>query len=113
MSENDNFIKLRDSNPYRYGKLIIFDDGTTELYRDVIEWGGEETDTYYQVKEGDVADKIAWLVYKNYVVKPEWYWWIICDVNNIENPLDLSDYVGQELLIPDIILFLLKIKNSK
>jgi len=103
----DNLIEVSQSNLYQNGTIIIFDNGEKELVRDRVEWKGSVNDTYYRVRQNDFIDLIAYNVYKDLVENPEFYWWLIADANDIENSLDISEFVGQEILIPDIFTFLL------
>ena len=112
VSFNNSVIKLRESNPYRNGEIQVFPNGDQELVRKKIIWNGGENDRYYTVRDTDTLDKIAWSQYKDIVDKPEWYYWVIADANEIENPLDLSDYIGDEIVIPDIQLFLLTSESN-
>ena len=110
---NNNKLKLRESNPYAYGRVEVYPSGLTELNRTKIDWKGEETDRYHTVKIGEDLDAIAYDYYKGIVDKPEWYWWVIADANNIEFPLDLSEFAGKKLIIPDIQLYLLRSEENK
>jgi hypothetical protein len=105
MEYNNQTISLRPNNPYSNGRVLVFEDGSAELERDFPVYTGNEKDSYYTVRKSDTIDKIAWMHYRDYVEDGSKYWWIICDVNGIENPLDLSEYVGQEILIPDVLNF--------
>lgn len=109
---NSGEIELRDSNLYRNGKIILFPNLNRELVRQLINWPGAENDKYYSVRNTDSIDQIAYFQYKNVVDKPEWYWWVIADANNIVNPLDISDLVGSQIVIPDLQLFLLITENE-
>lgn len=106
-SQDSSILKLRNSNPYVSGYIIEFENGDQELIRNITEWKGSDNDKYHTVRQSDFIDKIAYDYYQNIVENPEWYWWVICDANNIENPLDLSELVGTEIVIPDLIMFAL------
>lgn len=98
-------IELPVSNMFANGRMIVFDDGTGKLARDPITYTPTEPDDYYTVKKDDVLTRIAYKYYKSKVDLPSHYWWIIADANNIRNPLDLSSYVGKEIVIPNILNF--------
>lgn len=98
-------LELRDSNLYANGNVVTYDDGSVELEVDFPEYIGRRGDTYHTVKILDTLDKIAWDRYKDEVPVPEDYWFAIAVANDIENPFDLSQYIGQEILIPDILNF--------
>ena len=103
-----NPIELRVSNLYAQGRMIIFADGSGELERDKFEYIPTEPDDYYTVKYDDRLTKIAYDFYNNKVELASHYWWIIADANDIENPLDISEYIGKEIIIPNILNFKLK-----
>ena len=110
----DKTILLNDNNLYSNGTVITFSDGTTVLLRKFIEYERVETDKYYTVKNGDELDLIAWQHYEQEVEPRDApkAWWIIAEANKdlIINPLDISDIVGKEIVIPDILRF--KLINS-
>ena len=94
-------LKLRTSDMYLSGEVQNYADGTKELVRKAISYTPTVYDDYHEVKPGDTLDKIAYLFYSNFVDDSSKYWWVIADVNGIDNPLDLTDLVGQRLLIPN------------
>ncbi len=103
-------IQLKVSNPYANGRMVIFSDGTGKLVRDFVNYVPNETDEYYTVKIGDVITRIAYKFYRDKVSLPSHYWWIIADANGIKNPLDLSEWKGKELVIPNVLNF--KLSNQ-
>lgn len=105
-------VRLSPSNPYRNGVIFVYQDGEQELSRVIAVWAGAENDKYHNVKKGEELDFIAWKNYKDILEKPEWYWWAIADANEIENPLDLSEFIGKDLVIPDIQIFLLTLDGK-
>jgi hypothetical protein len=94
---------LNENNVFRTGKILQFADGQSVLERTQIEWEGNLDDQYHIVRENDRLDRLAYSYYSNSVPDASKYWWVIADANAIENPLDLSEWVGQEILIPNII----------
>ena len=95
-------IKISLDNLYAYNSRIsVLEDGTEELQRNVIEYKASDKDRLERVKISDTIDKIAYRVYKDFLPNAQRYWFLIADVNNIENPLDLSAYIGKSLIIPD------------
>ena len=54
------------------------------------EFGG----TYYMVKQNEPLDMVAWKFYKD-----ESLWYLIADVNEIDNPLEPME-PGMRLIIP-------------
>jgi hypothetical protein len=111
-TNDNNRLKLRESNPYSDGSLELYSSGLSELNRSELEWAGEETDRYHTVRITDDLDYISHEYYKGIVDKPEWYWWVIADVNKIEYPLDISELAGQKIIIPDIQLYLLRSESK-
>lgn len=97
-----DYIELSESNPYANG-FIITDSTGEMLERTPIAYAGNRLDEYYTVKIGEMLEAIAWRMYQRFVPDAERYWVILADVNGIENPLDLSDWVGKDLLIPDFL----------
>lgn len=109
---NSSTLELRESNAYRDGSVIKFPNGDLELERTVVNWVGSVNDRYYTVRIGDTLDKIAYNEYDQEVENSERYWWILADANKIDNPLDLSEFVGKNVVIPDFQLFLLTKESS-
>lgn len=98
---------LRENNLYRNGFVIDFGGGEEALLRNPLILEGSIEDEYYTVRADDRIDIIAYDRYKNYVADSSKYWWVIADANTIINPLDLSKWVGKEILIPNILNVLL------
>lgn len=103
-------IELRGNNLYRNGEVIQFEDGESILVRELIPFEGTVKDEYYTVRLEDRLDLIAYKHYSRIVEDSSKYWWVIADANNIHNPLDLSEHLGVELLIPNILNVLLKLQ---
>ena len=100
-------ISLDEDNPYSNGTQIVFTSGEGKLLRNKIDYAPKEGDDYYTVKIGDDMTGIAYQHYRDKVDRPSRYWYVIADANNIQNPLDLTSFVGLEIVIPDIIPFIL------
>ncbi len=96
-------LQLKGNNLYRNGILLDMDKDEFMLIRDKLTLRPSETDKYYTVMLEDELTVIAYKNYKDLVSDPSKYWWIIADANNIQNPLDLSDYETKEIVIPNII----------
>ena len=96
-------LVLKENNPYSIGYVVDFNETESILVREPLIIKGDETDKYHTVTEFDRIDTLAWKYYRNFVEDASKYWWIIADANNIHNPLDLSDFVGKQILIPDIV----------
>lgn len=105
-------IELRENNLYINGKVIEFTaDKEAILQRPLIQYAGTEGDKYHLLLDEQSLDELAELYYGQVVQDASKYWWIIADVNNVYNPLDLTDWVGKELLIPDILRIKLDISS--
>lgn len=87
--------ELREDNPYYYGSVFIFPDGSMSLDRDPIIYSRSDKDRYYTVGDGEFIDSIAYEAYGN-----SKEWWKIADVNGILFPFDLP--IGETLVIPDL-----------
>lgn len=102
-------IELSDNNLYRNGEVHTYADGESVLIRKKLLLEPTVFDEYHVVTEMDRIDKLAHTKYKDKVTDASKYWWVIADANDIKNPFDLSEYVGRQILIPDIITVLLKL----
>lgn len=100
-------MKVKDFDLYSNGFIEEFADGFKYLERNEIEYTGNDTDRFHTVKAIDTITKIAAKKYKNILELPHQYWWIIADANDIENPMDLTSLIGEEIVIPDPFLFFL------
>lgn len=100
-------IELSPSNLFNKGQQLVFSDGTGILNREQIDHTPKEGDAYHTVKNTDTLYSIAYDFYNEIVEIPSRWWWAIADANPtlIFNPMDLSDLVGDEILIPDLTNF--------
>lgn len=105
-------IKLKDNNLYSNGKIIEFKSGDKLLLRNKLKYELGTDDIYHLVKDGDRLDLLAYRYYDSNVEDASKYWWILADVNEIMNPLDLSELVGTEILIPNISRVLLVLQQN-
>jgi hypothetical protein len=96
-------VKLREDNLYSNGRVIIFDTGEKVLIREIIDYKPKETDKFHLLKKSDELTRLAGKFYTGIIENPGKYWWVIADANNINNALDLEDFVGQEIIIPDLL----------
>lgn len=102
-------LVLPDTNLYLNGQVSVFSDGAEILERDLVKYGASLADRYHIVKYEDTLDKLANFYYKAQINDASKLWWVIADVNFVQNPLDISGYVGQTILIPNIFKFRLKL----
>lgn len=102
--------KRRDYDLYYGGTLVVFDNGEQLLTRQEIQYESKDPDIYHTVIEGETLTGIAWQYYKNFTdpIRANRYWKYIADVNGITNPLDLTDYIGTDIIIPNYNLIRLK-----
>lgn len=92
---------LFDYDLYINGRIVTYDTGEVFIERDLIDYDSGEPDQYYRVKDSDRLSAIAYDFYNGLTKNAGQYWKFIADANNIQNPLDLSEYVGIDILIPD------------
>lgn len=102
-------VKLQRNNLYRNGTIMDI-VGNPLLIRDIMDLGEETKDEYKTVDNSDSLTLIAYNAYKNVIPDASKLWWIIADANRIFNPMDLSDWVGSEIVIPDIHNVLIKLQ---
>lgn len=105
-------ITLAGNNVFRNGQILLFDNGEGMIIRDTIEFTGESEDMYHTVKMNDRLDLLAYNFYSSRVEDASKFWWVIADANSIENPLDLTEFVGKNILIPNIMNALLAIQEE-
>lgn len=94
-------MELHKENPYANGRIIVFDDNTAVLERELETFEITKNSRYVKhiVKDGEFLDEICKKYYPQ-AHHPEWYSLKIADFNNIDNPLDVQSYEGRELIIP-------------
>lgn len=105
----DTDLELKGNNLFRNGYIVEFANGEQLFLRDKIVWKGNTEDEYYTLKQWDRLDLLAYKKYSNVVEDASKYWWVIADANNIHNPLNLTAYVGKEIIIPNILNVLMKL----
>ena len=101
-------IELPENSLYGNGIISSFPDGEV-LERDAVKWTPANDDRVHTVVDGDRLDELAWHFYGNKVEDASKYWWVIADANSIEDPTDLSSYIGSDIVIPNINKFILLI----
>lgn len=89
-------LSLRQDNPYSNGTVITFDDGTGVLDRDKLNYVPSASDKLHTVTDYDTLSSIANDRYGN-----SKYWWIIFDINKLDNPFELP--IGKSLIIADLL----------
>lgn len=95
-------IILRDNNLYAGGYVNVYDaDNEAELLRDILVIDGKEEDIWHTVTYGDSLWKLAWKYYSLYVSDSSKLWFVIADANDIYDPMDLSEFIGRDILIPN------------
>ena len=103
-------LEVRANNLYRTGALITFpEEQEYALMRQRVATEGSLEDEYHAVTVNDRLDIIAWKYYGDIVPDASKFWWLLADVNNIYDPFDLTEYVGKQILIPDILNILIEL----
>lgn len=87
--------KKNSTDLYENAFIINYEEGDRSLQRRSIVHQEDIGDQYHVVR---LTDTITSISYK-YYSKPL-YWYLIADVNEIVNPLDLE--LGQTLIIPNL-----------
>ncbi len=96
-------IRLKDSNPYAGGSIIIFDDGTQILEAQPKRVIKNPKFRTHLVVEGDELTVLAYRYYGNLVTDAGKYWKVIAEENNLEKAHILEEMIGETILIPDIL----------
>lgn len=103
-------VELPTNNLYVTGKLLRLSATEVVLSRRKISLNYNIKDSYYLVKETDRLDTISYKYYSSFHPDAGKLWWVIADVNNINNPLDISELVGKTIVVPDFSRVKLAIK---
>lgn len=101
-------LQLRDNNLYANGSVLEFSGNITLLEREPLKYDGSITDRHHTVIQGETLTGLAYKYYKSISSDPAKYWWVLADVNSIDNPFDISDWIGKDILIPDLIMLKLR-----
>lgn len=103
---------LKEYSPYGAGnprgKIIQFDDGTMEMDMGELDITRTNKDRFMTPTNSSRLDGIAYEYYVESVSDGGKYWWLLAVANDIDNPLDKSEFVGREIIIPDILEFKLR-----
>ena len=105
----DEQLNLNINNLYSNGRIVVFKGLGDLLVRDKIDFIEHSTNKYHEVHQGDLLSTIAYQYYNDKVEDSSKFWWVIADVNNIINPLDISHLVGKRIIVPDILRVLVEI----
>ena len=87
-------VKL--SNLYSTGFLVTIEDDVQILKRNKLVYKKSSVNDRTHVI---LANESIWQIAMDYYEQAKWYW-VILDVNDIENPLELP--VGRTIVIPDL-----------
>jgi hypothetical protein len=101
--------EVRQNNVFRNGRIVEISSTEKLLVREKFETVGTVEDRWHLVKTTDRLDVLAWKYYGSRYDDASKFWWVIADANNIMNPLDLSELVGKEILVPEITRVLLNL----
>lgn len=85
---------MLDNDLYTGGKIINYEEGDQSLQRDRIIHREDLEDELHTIKQGETLTSIAFRYYRKSKL-----WYLIADVNNIENPTCLK--IGMNLIIPN------------
>lgn len=96
-------IRLKDSNPYAGGAIIVFEDGTQILEAQPKRIIKNPKFQEHLVVDGDELTVLAWKYYGNLVPDAGKYWKVIAEENNLEKAHILEDMIGEKIRIPDIL----------
>lgn len=101
-------MNVRVYSPFSTGKIQEFDDGTQEL--DLGDFVVQKTqqDQFVTPKTDERLDTIAFRSYRDLVPDGDKYYWVICVANDIEMALDEEEFVGKEIIVPNILDFKLR-----
>lgn len=91
-------VELSENNPFSYGHIFNYDDGSMSLELDPLKFVSSAQDRYYTVELGDNLWSIADQAYGD-----SKYYWLIGFANSIEFMMDVP--VGKTLYIPDLETF--------
>lgn len=96
-------LSVRKFNMYRTGKVYNFPQENEKiLQRGELVYNPSVLDKTHTVKNNESIWNIAYEEYQDKILNPSRYWWVIARVNNIDNPFDLSDFQGKDIIIPSI-----------
>lgn len=95
-------MEVKDFDLYFKGQIIDFGDGTGLLERKELTYIQSPGDKFHTVIAGETITHIAYKEYKDVAgERAPFYWKYIVAANEIMNPLDISEFVGKMLIIPD------------
>lgn len=92
-------INLRTDNPFATSgsRIINYPEGLSTLNRKPLEYIASEDDIYHLVTDFDTLNSIAAKYYGD-----DKLYWVVQDINKLENSWELSHLLGKTLLIPDL-----------
>lgn len=97
MANQIAFPQLRDDNPYYFGVVAQFPDGSLALDSGDLVYSKSVNDKYYTIANNDSLDALAGQdgAYGN-----SKFWWVIAKINNVFDPFKLNS--GDTFVIPDL-----------
>lgn len=97
-------MELQDNNLYANGYIVNFEEEREQmLLRSLLPIEAKNEDRYHTVRYDDSLSRLAGKYYSGAVEDASKYWYVIADANNVLDPMDLSEWVGKDILIPDIL----------
>lgn len=94
--------KVKDFDLYFNGSIKVFENGAQVLERPIIAYVPAPNDIFHTVQQGDTLRSIALKYYTKMAAdKAAMYWKYIADANKVFNPLDITGYIGRDIIVPD------------
>lgn len=103
----DTAVNFSQGNAYYGMNILAFEDGVMELPSKPYKRPDNLKFKTVVVKQGDRLDTIATTQYARQDTNPAKWWWLIAEENELENAWDLSELIGQEIRIPDLVQYTL------
>jgi hypothetical protein len=95
-------LKVRENNRFYNGEIYEYADSTVELVAPAYPTIVNPKFLAHQVVDGEDLTTIAFKYYGKIVDDASKYWFVIAEANTIDFPLDLTDFIGKSIIIPDI-----------
>lgn len=109
MRNREQPLILNENDLYAEGQLIVDDKGKPVfLEAKPYRTPANPSFVLHTVVEGDELTGLAFRYYSGLVIDASKYWHLIANENNIETPYDLSNLIGEDIRIPDVIQYRLQ-----
>lgn len=87
------------------GWVFDYPDGTRDIVPSLINYEITSADRFHLVQPGDTLKALSYKYYADQRQNAAEYWHYIYKANDMDNPFDLSVFIGGNIIIPDIDLF--------